>query len=204
MWSEQDCADARLVRRRTAFIEAAREAFLSEGFERTTLAQVVERAGGSLATLYKLFGSKEGLLTAVVEETTVSGEEIVRDVGAKGLPLLDSLTLMAERFQQAFGETSSMTLFRILIARSMDNDDVVREFCEEGMERARVELAAFFAARREVAAAGTNSPEELAGLFFALICHDHLLQTISGVTLDDSVDVSMRVRFFLRGAALAV
>lgn len=203
MLSEQDRADVRLVRRRTAFIEAARNAFLSEGFERTTLAHVVERAGGSLATLYKLFGSKEGLLTAVVEETTVSVEEIVRDVGPMGLSLPESLTLMAERLQQAFGETSAMTLFRIVIARSIDNDDFVREFCEQGMERSRAELAAFFAAREEIAASGANSPEELASLFFALICHDHLLQTISGVTLDDTIDVAMRVNFFLRGAGLA-
>jgi AcrR family transcriptional regulator len=202
MGFERNCMDARLVKRRSAFIEAAREAFLSEGFERTTLAQVVERAGGSLATLYKLFGSKEGLLTAVVEETTVSGEEIVRDVSALGLSLRDSLDLMAERFQQAFGESSSMALFRIVIARSLDNDDVVRGFCEEGMNRARDELAGFFARREEVSAIGIHSPEELASMFFAMICHDHLLQAVSGVKLDDAIDLSMRVQFFLRGATL--
>lgn len=198
-----DCRDARLRKRRTAFIAAAREAFLTEGFERTTLAQVVERAGGSLATLYKLFGSKEGLLTAVVDETMVSGEEIVREVAARNLSLHDSLMMMAERLQRVFVESSSVALFRIVIARSIDNDEFVRDFCEDGMHRARSELAAFFANRPELTNCGANRLEELASLFFALILHDHLLQTISRVKLDGSVDMAIRVRFFLRGAGLA-
>lgn len=198
-----DCRDARLSKRRTAFIAAARDAFLTEGFERTTLAQVVERAGGSLATLYKLFGSKEGLLTAVVEETTVSGEEIVREVATLDLSLRDSLLMIARRLQQLFSEPSSVALFRIVIAQSIENDDFVRDFCEDGMHRARTELAAFFASRLEMGSCCSNKLEELASLFFALILHDHLLQTVSGVKLDGSVDVEIRVRFFMVGAGIA-
>ena len=73
----------RLGKRRQAFVEAARALFIEKGFERTALADVVERSGGSLATLYKLFGNKAGLLTAVVQEQVRSGESLIEEIGSR-------------------------------------------------------------------------------------------------------------------------
>lgn len=52
------CRPNRLEERRSALLTAAQNLFLEQGYERTTLGDVVARAGGSLATLYKLFGDK--------------------------------------------------------------------------------------------------------------------------------------------------
>src|SRR3546814_10036002 len=41
--------------------------FLDQGFDLVSLAAVVGQSGGSLATLYALFGNKQGLLRAVIE-----------------------------------------------------------------------------------------------------------------------------------------
>ena len=75
---------ADLDRRRRAIIEAARSLFVEQGYERTTLSEIVDRAGGSLATVYKLFGNKDGLLEAAVFERTFSGDEIVRQAMSEG------------------------------------------------------------------------------------------------------------------------
>jgi AcrR family transcriptional regulator len=56
--------------RRQAMLEAARELFLERGFAQTSVADVVRRSGGSLATLYGWFGSKEGLFEAIIAEIT--------------------------------------------------------------------------------------------------------------------------------------
>src|SRR5262245_3793367 len=50
--------------RRQAMLQAAGELFLEHGFEGTSVSDVVKRSGGSLATLYAWFGSKEGLFEA--------------------------------------------------------------------------------------------------------------------------------------------
>lgn len=52
--------------RRTAIIKAAAELFLVQSYERTTLDQIVERAGGSKTLVYEQFGDKEGLFKAVM------------------------------------------------------------------------------------------------------------------------------------------
>ncbi|RYD43145.1 MAG: TetR/AcrR family transcriptional regulator, partial [Sphingomonadales bacterium] len=47
-------------RRQSAILDAAESLFLEQGYERTSLAEIVKTSGGSLATLYELFGNKQG------------------------------------------------------------------------------------------------------------------------------------------------
>jgi len=55
----------RRARRRGAILDAAEELFIERGYEGTKLAKIVRRSGGSLATLYEIFGNKQGLLHAI-------------------------------------------------------------------------------------------------------------------------------------------
>lgn len=53
--------------RRDKIIQAATKVFVKSGYEAASLQEIVSIAGGSLATLYRLFGNKEGLFYAVIE-----------------------------------------------------------------------------------------------------------------------------------------
>jgi len=56
--------------RRQAIVAAAWETFRERGgFERTTMSEISDRAGGSKATLYSYFKSKEELFAAALEQT---------------------------------------------------------------------------------------------------------------------------------------
>lgn len=61
---------ARGQRRREALIEAAQALFLEQGYSGTSLADIVARGGGSLSTLYELFGGKDGLFRAMIQSAT--------------------------------------------------------------------------------------------------------------------------------------
>lgn len=54
--------------RRDAIVAAAWDVFKKEGFERTTMSDISERVGGSKATLYGYFQSKEQLFSAALEQ----------------------------------------------------------------------------------------------------------------------------------------
>jgi TetR/AcrR family transcriptional repressor of mexJK operon len=58
----------RLVARRQAFLEAATAVFLEKGYANATLDDIIARSGGSLQTLYSLFGGKQGLFEALIAE----------------------------------------------------------------------------------------------------------------------------------------
>ena len=59
---------ARAASRRAALIASARKHFVQKGFEATSLDDLIADAGGSRRNIYDLFGGKEGILSAVIEQ----------------------------------------------------------------------------------------------------------------------------------------
>ncbi|MGH8186288.1 MAG: TetR/AcrR family transcriptional regulator, partial [Steroidobacteraceae bacterium] len=55
-----------LAARRAQLIAVAEQLFLQHGFANTSVNAIVREAGGSLATLYAEFGSKEALFESVL------------------------------------------------------------------------------------------------------------------------------------------
>src|SRR5581483_6698346 len=66
IWSR--CVRVRTDERRQAIIATAWKAFRENGFERTSMNEISERLGGSKATLYGYFQSKEQLFAAALEQ----------------------------------------------------------------------------------------------------------------------------------------
>jgi len=70
-WEEEPVyEDGRLARgqrRRAAMLAAARELFLSKGYRKTTLTDIIERSGGSRETIYSNFKGKIGLFGAIID-----------------------------------------------------------------------------------------------------------------------------------------
>src|SRR5579864_5167769 len=62
---------------RLRVIEAAKAVFIENGYPATTLESVADAADVPLPTLYRLFGSKRALLSAVLETSFVGDDEPV-------------------------------------------------------------------------------------------------------------------------------
>ncbi|CAM3932609.1 HTH-type transcriptional regulator RutR [Vibrio aerogenes CECT 7868] len=52
--------------RRQAILDIAKEAFIKQGFEQTSMSAIAKKLGGSKATLYNYFNSKEAIFLAVM------------------------------------------------------------------------------------------------------------------------------------------
>ena len=169
----------RLDRRRAAIIAAARHLFVEQGYEHTTLAEIVRRAGGSLATVYKLFGNKDGLLEAVIRENVASGETLVRDAAAARLPPAATLRRIAEGLHERFLEPEVIALVRIVIARSISEPQFARQFFERTANQTRDAIAALFTQWRSDGVAMNGTPQFLAEMFMGLFVSDLQTQAIS-------------------------
>ena len=66
------------TQKRAAILTAARELFLSDGFDRTSVDAVAARAGVSKRTVYDYFGDKQTLLQAVVDGV---GQSLITTIG---------------------------------------------------------------------------------------------------------------------------
>ena len=69
---------------RSAILDAARRLFAQQGYAATAVRPIAEEAGVAVQTLYTTFGSKQGLLLALVDavreqaDTQALGDQIVR------------------------------------------------------------------------------------------------------------------------------
>jgi TetR/AcrR family transcriptional regulator, regulator of autoinduction and epiphytic fitness len=95
-------------RTRRAILDAAAELFVDPGYAATPLTAVAEEAGVAIQTVYKVFGSKKALLSALVDVTVAGDDEPVplarRQFVADIAALTDARAKLA-RYAQHLAET---------------------------------------------------------------------------------------------------
>ncbi|MGE3143512.1 MAG: TetR/AcrR family transcriptional regulator, partial [Hyphomonadaceae bacterium] len=101
--------------RRAAFLEAATDVFLEQGYEAASVNEVVRRAGGSLATLYSQFGNKDGLFAAVVEQATTRFSQSIMSAVDPDMALADGLQAIGEHFLTTALTPRSLAFFRLIV-----------------------------------------------------------------------------------------
>lgn len=134
---------ARGSARRKALLKAAAELFLKQGYERTSLAQIVDRAGGSKSTVYGQFGDKAGLFRTVVLELC---EEMFEPL-SEGLPAVNDpatmLTEVAWRFLDMLWGADVQALSRIVYTEGARNPEIADVFFESGYEEGYRQLSVY-------------------------------------------------------------
>lgn len=108
--------------RRQAIVAAAWEVFKEKGFERTTMSDISERVGGSKATLYGYFQSKEQLFAAALEQ--VIGDNAQRSFSRLSGPgdFEGRLREFAASYMGARLSSDSIAIERALIAEGERSD----------------------------------------------------------------------------------
>ncbi len=190
--------DRRLERRR-AMIEAAESLFLDQGYDATSLAAIVKRSGGSLATLYELFGNKQGLLRAIIE---------LRDEHDRGpgygqdcamTPPSELLRCYAHRVYSHVTSPRAIALKRIVITEALRDPEFARTLYEDIHLPPIRELAEILRRLDEDGKASIDDPMAAAGLFFAIVMSDaQLRMLVEGDTgLLDPTALDWRLKPFL-------
>src|SRR5690606_7767824 len=162
-------------RRLARILDAATQLFLRDGYAATSIEAVLEASGGSKATLYSYFSTKEDLFRAIVKEAVrTETQPTLAQAGDPKAALVDFVV-------QAFAVMSSprhRALLRLTVAERERFPDIARHYYEEWPLRNRHMLAQFFAAleQRQMLPAGTS--EHAADYFVGLITHPWLLESL--------------------------
>jgi AcrR family transcriptional regulator len=105
---------------RRDILEAARALFAQSGFAATTIAQIAERAGVAVQTVYKVFSSKDGLLRGLLDdgEAEARRRSSVADFNASSDPH-EQVRMLASFHRQLFEASQDLLgVFRSAAARS--------------------------------------------------------------------------------------
>jgi AcrR family transcriptional regulator len=157
--------------KREAILEIAAKAFIEMGYERASMAEISARVGGSKATLYGYFESKEQLFIAV---TTAAGEKHLADAfaelaqSAADVPVV--LQRVGEKLMGFLVRPEALATQRMVIAEA-GHSDIGQRFYEagpgRGLEAMTVYLQAAMDSGRLRAADARIAAQHLDALFQA-------------------------------------
>lgn len=167
------------VDRRQAFLDAAESLFLEQGFDRSSLAAIVKRSGGSLATLYELFGNKQGLLREVIERGRQQRFGTLQTVIEEMNSEAEILRLIARSLRDYLMSPHAIAMIRIVISESLRDPEFGRYFHAE-RSRQLAELAELFASWNARGKAAIDDPAAAAELFHAMMTSDAQLNALIG------------------------
>ncbi len=113
-------------------LEIASEIFLKYGYKKTSLQMIVKQTGGSLATIYKVFGNKENLFQKVIE---FNGQKFIKTINQmfaqnmnSHLNLEQFLYNMGSHLIQEILKANNIAFLRLMILEGYDNQNFIETF----------------------------------------------------------------------------
>jgi AcrR family transcriptional regulator len=192
--------------RRAALLVAAREVFLEQGYEGASIEEIVRKVGGSKASLYSYFGSKEGLFWEVAGLLT---DEFVAELALPAEADADvgkTLHALGMRFLRGYLDPAGCRLLRTLIAEAQRFPELAQRFFERGPQRARKALSAYLKLQHEAGRLDCPDPHTAASQFLELVKgapHTRVMLSMPAFNPGFNPDkhVAGAVRLFLYGCA---
>lgn len=196
--------------RRKVILEAAVALFRELGYERTSMNELAKRLGGSKATLYGYFASKEELFIAVVQSVATSH---LAEAAAELQEVSETATLesqllrLGERMLAVLtNDADALAVYRMVIAEA-GQSDVGQQFYESGPAEYVRTLAGFMDSAMQRGELRRLDPHVAALQFTALVTAETQLRLYQAnpepVPVEQiRVMVQRGVDMFLAGAAV--
>lgn len=197
---------ARGEARRRAILATALELFLERGYDSVSVQEVVQRAGGSLATLYRLFGSKEGLFEAIL--TQVSNEIVapLLDEEIDRQPPVEALQRLGESFLTRVLAPDALAWHRMVVTEGPKSPALRAAILRIGPGRVRERLAGYLERQARLERLRIDDAKLAASQFLSLVKAAVHLEVLCGEPVPtDPASVETHVRravaLFLHGCA---
>ena len=134
--------------RRDRIIQAAREVFFEVGYAGASMSMISARLGGSKATLYAYFNSKEELFAAIIRDGCAEMAAIFNaHIGTDDLR--QSLTTVAREMMGLLLSESGNRMLQLVIEESRRNPDLAKLFNDTIESNGRVALKAMLQAAHD-------------------------------------------------------
>jgi AcrR family transcriptional regulator len=187
--------------RRQAFIRVAADLFLEKGFEATSVNEIVRRAGGSLATLYAHFHTKEELFESIIREVSRHLLAPLDDVALDEKPVRQVLTEIGVRYLRVLSHRKALALYRIMVGEAYRFPELRNAFLDNGMCKQNA-MTTYLTAKVQQGHLAIDDVDLAAFQFFGLLRGPWHLQAACGeniylprerrlVIVNSSVDIFM-------------
>ncbi|MGE5385651.1 MAG: TetR/AcrR family transcriptional regulator [Betaproteobacteria bacterium] len=150
---------------RTRLIEAARDAFMNEGY-RASMEAIAARAGVAKQTLYNHFSSKDELFS---EAARLFSEAILVTLDSEDDDFMTTLRNFARTFRERALSEEGVAVFRSLIAESNRFPALAQAFLVKGHVPTATRLAAFLEAAMDDGILRRDDPKFAAEMLMGML-----------------------------------
>lgn len=109
--------------------------FIENGYARTSIDEVIRRAGGSRSTVYENYGSKEGLFLAALQHMADGIYAAYLSKYRHGLPLEEDLRNYADTMLTALTTPTALGAQRLIFAETPRIPKIGKWFYREGIAK---------------------------------------------------------------------
>ena len=162
-------------KRRSEMVEAAYSLFMEKGYASVSVDDIIRVSGGSKSSVYKYFGSKEGILKAVVESLA---EDMLREIHVEfpsgGTPR-EALTRIGMVLVDLALSENAINQHRHAVSHAKALPDLAKLWYESGPKRTLDGLAEFLEKEAAAGRLRIANPAQAALLFAGMIIfHDNM------------------------------
>lgn len=168
------------LKRRREILNAAADLFGREGYGATSLDTIVEAAGCSKSTIYKLFGNKKGLLEALTQDITEGLSEVLYTLDQAEMDIEDLLRSYAEQALMLILSEKHIAVVKAIITETWQFPDLGTRYYQLGPFIAQHELALYLRKAGDRGLLKIDEPERAGVRFFGLLLWDLMIPLIIG------------------------
>jgi AcrR family transcriptional regulator len=145
-WSADNPKASLMKRKRGVIVDAARQAFLEDGYAQTSMDRIAETAGVSIKTVYRHFENKDDLFSAVMQAAcSPGGFEELKGKKQDQAPLLErpwfskpprtALVMAGVEYLQHALSKEELALYRVVTQEAHRFPELGRRYREQFVER---------------------------------------------------------------------
>lgn len=172
----------RASRKEAQIVQAARDAFLQQGFAETSMETIARAANVSKATLYAYFPSKEALFTHLMEHEC-EAKRILFTPPSLEDGVEEALRTMGMKFVAHFLTEHEMTFFQAVSSERARFPELCQLFFNTGQKKAVDFVAAFLEEAKAEGALAFDDAHLAANQFLDLILSDLPMRVALGLDL---------------------
>jgi len=186
------------------FLKAATVEFLERGYGNARLSDIVARSGGSLATLYRVFGGKKGLALAIMRESISSFGESMAILLDPDAPPETALYTATERMVAETLTPQRIVVHRIVINQGLEFPELRDWFFEHGTAPMQQILRQYFEREHAAGRMQIDDADSAAFQFRRMVFSPVVLHSTNGTLSSDDLPAVQQqardaVQIFLNG-----
>ena len=180
--------------KKDAILKAAKQLFIANGFNETSMLNIATTANVSKQTIYTYFQNKENLFQELMENICAQIKCPMDDDKIFNLPAEKALNTIGVNLLTLLTSKQGIEIFRLVISESTNNPQLAKIFYQNGPAKNHTKLAKYLNSLNKLEKFNIQNPSQAADYFIAIIQGKFHLQALLNIKQPSEKEIANHVK----------